>query len=137
MAGGLLWDAAVTLARVTAEPHRKMDDIDLADLEQALTLLAWSNPAFADDPDAALARLGIDVPDGLRLDLRVQRRDTLYLVIPPAAADGQAADAVVNQMDLWRSGDQFVWILPQDAKVALLQMREQYRAHGAADGDGG
>ena len=23
-------------------------------------------------------------------------------------------------MDLWRSGDQFVWIMPQDAKVALL-----------------
>jgi hypothetical protein len=34
-------------------------------------------------------------------------------------------------MDLWRSGDQFVWIMPQDAKVALLQMREQYRDHVA------
>jgi len=30
-------------------------------------------------------------------------------------------------MDLWRSGDQFVWIMAQDAKVALLEMREQCR----------
>ena len=37
-------------------------------------------------------------------------------------------------MDLWRSGDQFVWIMPQDAKVALLDMREQYRHHGDEDG---
>jgi hypothetical protein len=122
------------LARATAGPHRNMDDVDLADLEQALTLLAWSDPKFADDPDAALARLGVDVPNGLRLDLHVQRRDTLYLVIPPAAGDGEAADAVVNQMDLWRSGDQFVWIMPQDAKVPLLQMREQYRAAHRARG---
>jgi hypothetical protein len=118
---------------VAAEPRRSLDDIDAADLEQALTLLAWSDPAFADDPAAALARLGVDIPEGLRLDVRVQRRDTLYLVIPPAAGQGETADAVVNQMDLWRSGDQFVWIMPQDAKVALLQMREQYRAHSHAD----
>ncbi len=137
MVGGLVSNAAVTLARVTAEPQRSTNNIDVADLEQALTLLAWSDPAFANDPDAALARLGVEVPNGLRLDVRVQRRDTLYLVIPPAAGDGEATDAVVNQMDLWRSGDQFVWILRQDAKVALLQMREQYRAHGAAGGDGG
>jgi hypothetical protein len=121
---------------VTAQPRRSLDDIDVADLEQALTLLAWTDPAFADDPGAALARLGVDVPDGFRLDVRVQRRDTLYLVIPPAVGDGETADAVVNQMDLWRSGDQFVWIMPQDAKMALLEMREQYRAHGDPGGDG-
>ena len=32
-------------------------------------------------------------------------------------------------MDLWRSGEQFVWIMPQEAKLALLKMREQYRDH--------
>jgi hypothetical protein len=114
-----------------------MDRIDGADLEQALTLLAWSDPTFADDPAGALARFGVDVPDGVRLDVRVQRRDTLYLVIPPAATEDEPADAVVNQMDLWGSGDQFVWLMPQDAKVALLQMREQYRAHADTAGDGG
>ena len=98
-----------------------------SDLEQALTMLAWSDPAVTDDPGSALAQLGLDVPPGLRFDLRVQRRDTLYLAIPPASSDG-GTDSVVNQMDLWRSGDQFVWIMPQDAKFALLAMREQYRA---------
>ena len=69
----------------------------------------------------------------MHLDLRVQRRDTLYFVIPPAADDGGDPDRVLDQMDLWKSGDQFVWVLPQDAKVALLEMREQYRqADGGA-----
>lgn len=102
------------------------------ELEQALTSLAWDNHAVAADPAAALARLGVDVPDGMRFDIRIQRPDTLYLVIPPAADNGPAED-VVNQMDLWRSGDQFVWIMSQDAKLALLQMRRQYRAHGAEE----
>ncbi len=41
---------------------------------------------------------------------------------------------MVNQMDMWRSGEQFVWIMPQEAKLSLLQMREQYREHGGEDG---
>ena len=41
---------------------------------------------------------------------------------------------MVNQMDLWRSGEQFIWIMPQEAKMALLKMREQYRDHHAGDG---
>jgi hypothetical protein len=105
-----------------------------ADLEQALTALAWRDPSTVDDGAAALAALGVDVPAGMRVDLRVQRRDTLYFVIPPSAADGGDPDRVVDQMDLWSSGDQFVWILPQDAKVDLLDLREQYRH--AHEGDG-
>jgi len=99
-------------------------------LEQALTDLAWADPSVATAPEAALARLGVRVPDGIRLDVRVQRADTLYFVIPPAADDVGATDHVVDQMDLWGSGDQFVWILPEHAKVALLQMREDYRRDG-------
>ncbi|WP_395728683.1 nitrile hydratase [Nakamurella sp.] len=102
------------------------------ELEQALTALAWDDPAVAADPAAALARLGVDIPDGMLVDIRIQRPDTLYLVIPPVA-DSAPPDEVVNQMDLWRSGDQFVWIMSQDAKLALLQMRRQYRAHGAEE----
>ncbi|MEV0986002.1 nitrile hydratase [Streptomyces sp. NPDC049949] len=104
------------------------------DLEQALTTLAWSDPAVADNPGAALAQLGVDVPVGLRFDVRVQRPDTLYLVIPPVFPGEVGGESVVNQMDLWRSGDQFVWILPQDAKTALLEMREQHRNRGGEDG---
>jgi hypothetical protein len=114
---------------VAAAP-RESDQRDAVELEDALTELAWADPSIADDPAAALARLGVNVPEGLRLDVRIQRRDTLYFVIPPAAADGGEVDGVVNQMDLWRSGDQFVWIMAQDAKVALLDMREQCRHHG-------
>ncbi|WP_329107239.1 nitrile hydratase [Streptomyces sp. NBC_01439] len=97
-------------------------------------MLAWSDPALAEDPGAALTRLGIDVPPAMRFDVRLQRPDTLYLVIPPVPSEENGGENVVNQMDLWRSGDQFVWILPQDAKTALLEMREQYRNHGGEDG---
>lgn len=96
------------------------------DLEGALTGLAWAEAPF--DPVDALASLGVEVPAGMSLDVRVQRPDTLYFVIPPLDVDGGDPDQVLNQMDLWSSGDQLVWILPQDAKVALLKMREQYRS---------
>ncbi|MFK0237813.1 nitrile hydratase [Streptomyces vinaceus] len=104
------------------------------DLEQALTMLAWSDPALTENPGAVLTRLGIEVPPALRFDVRVQRPDTLYLVIPPVSSDDASGENVVNQMDLWRSGEQFVWILPQDAKTALLGMREQYRNRGGGEG---
>jgi hypothetical protein len=80
------------------------------------------------------AQLGVQVPAGWRVDLRIQRPDTLYLVIPPAFSDQGEHEQVVNQMDLWRSGEQFIWIMPQEAKMALLKMREQYRDSGAEDG---
>ena len=104
------------------------------DLERALTALAWRDPSAVEDGATALAALGVDVPPGMRADLRVQRRDTLYFVIPPAAGDGGDPDRVVDQMDLWGSGDQFVWILPQDAKLDLLDLREQYRRGHEGDG---
>lgn len=103
---------------------------DREGLEEALTRLAWSDPAVAAEPAAALARLGVDVPEGMRVEVRVQRPDTLYLVIPPASSDGGGSGGIVNQMDLWRSGDELIWLMPQEAKVALLEMREQYRRGG-------
>lgn len=117
---------------VEDEPAFGEADAEAADLEQALTMLAWTDSSFADDPAAAMRAVGVDAPSGLRLDVRVQRPDTLYLIIPPATTDG-GTDAVVNQMDLWRSGEQFVWVMSQDAKVALLTMREQYRARVAEE----
>jgi hypothetical protein len=118
--------------RVTEDITHILSSVNATELEQALTVLAWSDPAFADNPSAALSQLGVEVPDGLRLDMRVQRRDTLYLIIPPASSDG-GTDSVVNQMDLWRSGDQFVWLMSQDAKLALLKMRQQYRDRAGKD----
>ena len=121
---------------MTGEPaaHIGATSPDAVDLEQALTMLGWSDPAVTGDPVAALTQLGVDVPAGWRVDLRIQRPDTLYLVIPPAFSDEGEHEQVVNQIDLWRSGEQFVWIMPQEAKLALLEMREQYRDHRAGDG---
>jgi hypothetical protein len=118
---------------MTSQPGGGRDDLGAGDVEQALTRLAWNDPSVADDPAAALSHLGVDVPAGLRFDVRIQRPDTLYLVIPPAYSDDGEHERVVNHMNLWRSGDQLVWIMPQDAKVALLQMREQYRDHVAKE----
>jgi len=100
-------------------------------LERDLTARAWSDPAFAAqlaaEPEAALAALGVTVPEGMRIDIRLQRRDTLYYVIPPFAP-GADPNVITNQMDLWRSADEFIWIMPEDAKVGLLAMRRQHRA---------
>ncbi len=110
----------------STENGAALGDVEAAELEQALTVLAWSDPAFAGAPSAGMSKLGVEVPARLRLEVRVQRRDTLYLIIPPASSDG-GTDSVVNQMDLCGSGDQFVWVMSQDAKLALLKMRHQYR----------
>jgi hypothetical protein len=93
-------------------------------------MLVWSDPAAVGDPATTLAKLGVDLPPGLRIDLRMQRPDTMYFVVPPASPVHGNEHRVVNQMDLWRSGDQLVWIMPEDAKEALLTMREQCRRHG-------
>jgi hypothetical protein len=103
-------------------------------LERALTARAWRDPDFAhlleSDPRSALAAMGIEVPDNVKLDIRTQRRDTLYFVIPPLAERPEDADRVINQMDMWQSGDLFCWIMPQALKLELLGMRQSYRGDG-------
>lgn len=61
-------------------------------LEDALTQLVWADTTTCEDLAAALARLGVDVPEGMHVEVRVQRRDTVYFVIPPAADDGGDPD---------------------------------------------
>ena len=100
-------------------------------LERELIERAWSDPGFASqlagEPEVALAALGVTVPDGMRVDILMQRRDTLYYVIPPFVPGGDP-NVITNQMDLWRSADEFIWIMPEGAKVDLLGMRRQHRA---------
>jgi hypothetical protein len=102
-----------------------------ASLERRLVELAWTDPAFAErlgrDPRGALESIGVAVPAGVRIDVRQQRRDTLYLLIPPPATKPEEADEVIEQMDLWQSGDLFCWIMPQAHKLDLLAMRESFR----------
>ena len=100
-------------------------------LERALTERAWRDPDFArllkNDPKSALAAMGVEVADNVRISVRMQRRDTLYFVIPPLAERAEDADRVINQMDMWQSGDLFCWIMPQALKLELLKMRQSYR----------
>jgi hypothetical protein len=102
-----------------------------ASLERRLVELAWTDPAFAEllrkDPRQALADIGVEVSPGVKLDIRQQWRDTLYFVIPPLAAKPEDAETVINQMDLWESGDLFCWIMPQALKLELLRMRQSFR----------
>lgn len=102
-----------------------------ASLERRLVELAWTDPAFAEllrkDPRQALASIGVEVSSGVKIDVRQQRRDTLYFVIPPLAVPPEAAEKVINQMDLWHSGDLFCWIMPQALKLELLRMRQSFR----------
>jgi len=101
------------------------------DLEAALTRRAWLDPGFADqlqrDPRAALALLGVHVPEGVNIDVRIQCRDTLYFAIPPTRTTGRPdSHPAINQFDLWSSGDSFVWILPERLKVQLLELRQDF-----------
>lgn len=100
-------------------------------LERAIVEHAWRDPQFASlletAPKEALALLGVDVADEVRLDIRIQRRDTLYFVVPPLADPGEDSDRVLNQMDLWQSAESFCWIMPQALKLSLLAMRQSYR----------
>jgi hypothetical protein len=100
-------------------------------LERRLVELAWTDPAFAEllrtDPRQALASIGVEISPDVKIDIRQQRRDTLYFVIPPLAEKAQDAESVINQMDLWESGDLFCWIMPQSLKLELLRMRQSFR----------
>ena len=100
-------------------------------LEQALTKRAWRDPDFArlleTDPRCALEAIGVEVSGNVKINVRMQRRDTLYFVIPPLAERPEDADTIINQMDLWQSGDLFCWIMPQVLKLELLKMRQSYR----------
>ncbi len=72
--------------------------------------------------------IGVEIPTGVRVDVRIQEPDTLYYLIPPAVDPACESElGVVNQMDLWRSGDIFCWVIPEALKFALLDMRLQYR----------
>jgi len=79
------------------------------------------------DPGAAAKALGMQLPDGVKLKIQIQRRDTLYFVIPPMAKRPEDASTDINQMDLWQSADLFCWIIPQGLKLELLAMRQAYR----------
>jgi hypothetical protein len=64
-------------------------------LKHRLVELAWTDPDFAEmlksDPRRALRTLGVEVSPDVKIDIRQQRPDTLYFVIPPLAAHQEDA----------------------------------------------
>lgn len=64
--------------------------------KRALTERAWCDPDFArlreDDRRSAVAAMGGEVSDNVRIGVRVQRQDTLYFVISPLAEQREACD---------------------------------------------
>ncbi|WP_243274242.1 Rid family hydrolase [Streptomyces albus subsp. chlorinus] len=116
------------------EPHRARTTSPTGedqDFETALTRRAWEDPSFAArlerEPLKALASMGVHVPPGVNVQVRLQKRDTLYYVLPPAKQpDEPDRREPVNLMDLWRSGDNFVWLLPERLKSELLAMRRGF-----------
>ena len=116
--------------RSNVQQETKVDGKETS-LERRLVELAWTDHSFADllqkNPRQALASIGVEVSPDVEIDVRQQRRDTLYFVIPPLAEPTEDAEKVINQMDLWQSGDLFCWIMPQALKLELLRMRESFR----------
>jgi len=98
------------------------------DFERELTRRAWADDGFAamleSDPAAALASLGVAIPEGIKVKVVVQKRDTLYFAIPPVRPAGSPPPpAPLNQFDLWSSKGLFVWLVPVAAKFKLLALR--------------
>ncbi|PPS91029.1 hypothetical protein [Streptomyces sp. MH60] len=101
------------------------------DLEAGLTRRAWEDPGFAEqlesEPLKTLASMGVHVAPEVKVQVRLQKRDTLYYVVPPAKRpDEPDRREPVNVMDLWRSGDNFVWMMPERLKTELLAMRRSF-----------
>jgi len=53
-----------------------------SDIETVLTERAWRDPVFADllrrEPAVALAQIGVQLPEGVSVDVRIQDPNTMY-----------------------------------------------------------
>jgi hypothetical protein len=98
------------------------------DFEYYITKLAWDDPAFeqalSKDPVKALRDKNITVPEGIKLRVLVQKKNTMYFVIPPAKKVNEP-DQIDDpeMMDVWSSGDFFIWLAPVTMKFNLHMMR--------------
>lgn len=99
------------------------------DFELLLTKKAWEDPDFASllttNPVKALSQLGVTVPDGIKLNIILQKPNTLYFTIPPANHNLDLQKPFeLNQIDIWSSGKMFVWLASTKQKAKLLQLRD-------------
>lgn len=102
------------------------------DFETLLTHRIWSDPEFAQkaqsSPADALAELGVSVPDGVTINIVVQQPDTLYFAIPPERQADPDSEFRQTQMDIWGSGQEFIWMNSSEQAANMLAIRNS--AHG-------
>ena len=98
------------------------------DLEYFLTKHAWDDPEFEkaleNDPINALKPKGMVVPEGFKLRIIVQKKDTIYLSLPPLKqCDEPNQTDTPEEMDVWSSGSFFIWFAPIALKFNLFMLR--------------
>ena len=124
--------ASITPNRALTKKEQPMTS---ADFETALTHRIWTDPDFSrlaqTSPAQALAQLGVQIPEGAEIAIVVQRPDTLHFAIPPVRRASADTAFQQTQMDIWGSGDSFVWINSADQAADMLAIRSAMRAEGA------
>ena len=98
------------------------------DFEYYLTKLVWDDPDFekalSENPIKALESKGIKVPKGIKLNITLQKKNTIYFVIPPEKKKNEAPqNTLPEMMDIWSSGHFFIWLAPTSLKFCLFQLR--------------
>jgi hypothetical protein len=98
------------------------------DFEYYLTKHVWDNLNFArqleEDPIQALRSININVPPEVKLQVIVQEPNTIYFTLPPIKKDTEPDhQESPEEMDIWSSGESFVWISPVEAKFNLFRLR--------------
>lgn len=109
--------------------------MDRKDFEYLLTKKAWEDEEFADllsrDPHEALSQLGVSVSKEVTLKVILQERDTLYFTIPAFDNKRSMEEPLqLNQIDIWSSGNMFIWLTSAEQKAKLLQIRNSIFAAG-------
>jgi hypothetical protein len=96
------------------------------DFEYYVTKLAWEDAEFAEmlqkDANAALSSKGIEVPNNMKVVAKVQKKDTIYLSLPPKKSESSKS-VIKEEMDVWSSGNFFIWFAPVANKFSLIKMR--------------
>ena len=98
------------------------------DFEFYITKLAWDDAEFAkmleDNPVKALESKGIKVSKDIKLNIVLQKKNTIYFSIPPAKkTDESPKESSPEIMDVWSSGNFFIWFAPVALKFCLFQLR--------------
>jgi len=100
----------------------------IKDFEYFLTKACWDDPGFSkrieENAEEALKEKGLTIPDGLKIRVKVQKDNTIYLAIPPRnTSSASQIETVTEEMDVWSSGNFFIWFAPLALKFNLFALR--------------